>query len=42
MPWQRYLLWGLLIAGVLVLLAMAVRLYRQINVPPGRDTDTGA
>ena len=32
-PWQRYLLWALLIGGVLVLLAMAVRLYRQMNAP---------
>ena len=41
-PWQRYLLWGLLIGGVLVLLAMAVRLYRQMNVPQGPGTDSGA
>lgn len=33
-PWQRYLLWALLIGGVLVLLAMALRLYRQMNLPP--------
>jgi len=32
-PWQRYLLWALLIGGVLVLLAMALRLYRQMNAP---------
>ena len=33
-PWQRYLLWALLIGAVLVLLAMALRLYRQMNPPP--------
>jgi hypothetical protein len=32
-PWQRYLLWGLLIGAVLLLLAMAVRLYRQMDAP---------
>ena len=32
-PWQRYLLWALLIGGVLLLLAMAIRLYRQMNAP---------
>ena len=38
-PWQRYLLWTLLIGGVLVLLAMAVRLYRQMNAPPAGPPD---
>jgi len=33
-PWQRYLLWALLLGGVLLLLAMAVRLYRQMNGSP--------
>jgi len=38
-PWQRYLLWTLLVGGVLVLLAMAVRLYRQMNAPPAGPPD---
>ena len=32
-PWQRYLLWAVLIAAVLLLARMAQQLYRQMNTP---------
>lgn len=31
LPWKRWLLWGVLIIGVLAMLAMARSLYRQMN-----------
>jgi hypothetical protein len=30
-PWQRYLLWSVLIAAVLMLARMALNLYREIS-----------
>ena len=32
-PWQRYLLWAVLVAAVLLLARMAQQLYRQMNAP---------
>jgi hypothetical protein len=31
-PWQRILLWGVLVTGVLIIGVMAIRLFKQINV----------
>ncbi len=36
-PWKQWLLWGILIAGVLLLAWMAMHLHRQMN--PGTDGD---
>ena len=33
--WKRYLLWGILVLGVIILALMALRLYKQLdNEPP--------
>jgi hypothetical protein len=37
-PWQRILLWTVLVRGVLILGVMAMRLFKQINVT---ETDEG-
>jgi hypothetical protein len=35
LPWQRYLLWSVLVMAVLLLARMAQQLFRQMNQPPG-------
>ncbi|MCI5120865.1 MAG: DUF3999 family protein [Candidatus Electrothrix sp. AUS4] len=34
LPWRRWLLWGILLAGVLIVGMMALKLYREMNGKP--------